>query len=151
MTSGVRDGVDNRPSHDEQVTTLTPTQIVEEVFMLTRQRIDESDPIVALLVFVDRQLVSHRQLLKEYDQGFFGQLDGRLAGLNKTYESLSAYREMVTTELLTITKKETAQEAEKHAKAIKDTQNRRDTLMMGAIGGLFFLQLLLFIVFIFKG
>ncbi|OFS82255.1 hypothetical protein HMPREF3144_11135 [Oligella sp. HMSC05A10] len=119
--------------------------------MLTRQRIDESDPIVALLVFVDRQLASHRQLLKEYDQGFFGQLDGRLAGLNKTYESLSAYREMVTTELLTITKKETAQEAEKHAKAIKDTQNRRDTLMMGAIGGLFFLQLLLFIVFIFKG
>ena len=52
MTSGVTDGVDNQLGHDEQVTTLTPKQIVEEVFMLTRQRIDESDPIVALLVFV---------------------------------------------------------------------------------------------------
>ena len=150
-TLTTKNGVDDTVDTQEHVEQLTPSQIVEEVFMLTRQRIDESDPIVALLIFVDRQLTKHRLLQKEYDKTFFPQLDSRLAELNKTYELMSNYRKMLTAELLAMTKKETIQQVEKHVKTVKDTQNRRDALIMGAVGGLFFLQLLLFIVFIFKG
>ncbi|GAA5091643.1 MULTISPECIES: hypothetical protein [Paenalcaligenes] len=80
-------------------------EIINAVFSQSGLKLEPDDPLVALLLFIDRQYEQQRTLLEDHENAFLLNLDQRLQQVHEVYEALEQQKQHIRLDLITHTQR----------------------------------------------